>query len=385
MQKVLYNRCTLLLSLDRCPHRDNLSKSKAENGVGSYDLRTSSNSNINGAYTVLFGLAMWILPRKFHIPSIKKFIFPAIIVLFVLVTMNIAYDLVGEAYAIMYTIPVVEKPWLIVGQSIDSITFVFADILGDLVLLYRVYAVWGSRKRVLFPMLLLMGSAKGLHEFCICSFSALDIQLSTFFSVLGILAAIAGIHQLFNVPQTGFFDYRGPGAGSLAWPNLFEIVNAISNMLMTLMIAGRVWWISRSLQKELKSGVHPSHWYRRTLAVVTESGVIYPVYLTIEVVVSASPVPFNIPNYVDMGIVIVGLAPTLIAVRVGLGSAVDDQSLRSSILQSQLLFATRPRSLSAPVLDIAPVGDEYSARSSIPDLGRDVEKGLREVELSRGL
>ncbi|KAE9390005.1 hypothetical protein BT96DRAFT_1066163 [Gymnopus androsaceus JB14] len=159
------------------------------------------------------------------------------------------------------------------------------------------------------------------------------------------------------------------------------MVNAISNMLKTLMIAGRVWWLSRSLWKELPSGAHSSHWYHRTLAVVTESGVIYPVYLTIEAILSRS-LPFNIPNYVDMGSVIVGIAPTLVAVRVGLGSAVDDQSLRSNILQSQLLFATRPRSPSTAVLDIAPVGGvEYSARLSIPDLGRDVEKGLREVEL----
>jgi len=74
------------------------------------------NLSFVGAYTVLFGIAVWILPRKFHIPSIKNFIFPAIIALFVLATINVAYDLVGEAYAIIYTIPVVEKPWMIVGQ-----------------------------------------------------------------------------------------------------------------------------------------------------------------------------------------------------------------------------------------------------------------------------
>ncbi|KAE9402510.1 hypothetical protein BT96DRAFT_548295 [Gymnopus androsaceus JB14] len=315
-----------------------------------------------GAYTVLFGIAVWILPRKFHIPSIKKFIFPAIIALFVLATINVAYDLVGEAYAIIYTIPVVERSWMIAGQSIDTITFVFADLLGDLVLLYRVYAVWGFRKRVFFPMLLLIGSIK----------------------VLSILNAIALIHQLFKIPQTGFFGNFIPGlleGSSLEW--VFEIVNAISNMLMTLMIAGRVWWLSRSLRKELPSGAHPSHWYRRTLAVVTESGVIYPVYLTIEAILSLQ---FNIPNYVGMGSVIVGLAPTLIAVRMGLGSALDDQSLRASILQSRLLFATQPQSPSTPVLDISPVGGEdISVRSSIPDLGQDVEKGPSEVELQRVL
>lgn len=59
---------------------------------------------------------MWILPQKFHISSVKKIMFPAIITLFSLVTLNISYNLVGEAYAILYTIPKNEKPWMIAGQ-----------------------------------------------------------------------------------------------------------------------------------------------------------------------------------------------------------------------------------------------------------------------------
>ncbi|KAE9402524.1 hypothetical protein BT96DRAFT_937168 [Gymnopus androsaceus JB14] len=72
---------------------------------------------------------MWILPPKFHIPSVQKFIFPAIIFLFTLATINVVYDLAGEAYA-----TAVENPWMIARQFIDLITFVFADILGDSVL-----------------------------------------------------------------------------------------------------------------------------------------------------------------------------------------------------------------------------------------------------------
>jgi len=196
--------------------------------------------------------------------------------------------------------------------------------------------------------------------------------------VLGVLSAIIQIHLLFPEPQTGLF---GDISISISW--IFMIVNAISNMLMTLMIAGRVWWLSRSLQKGLPSGVHLSHdWYHRTLAVVTESGMIYPVYLTLQTILLSDPVDINIPNYVCIGTIIVGLAPTLIAVRVGLGSTVDNQSLPSATLQSELIFATHPRSPFTHVLDIAPAGDEdISARSSI----RDAEKGLREVELQRAL
>ncbi|KAE9406950.1 hypothetical protein BT96DRAFT_1014619 [Gymnopus androsaceus JB14] len=133
---------------------------------------------------------------------------------------------------------------------------------------------------------------------------------------------------------------------------------------------------------ELPSGLRSSHLYHRTLAVITEPGMIYPVYLTLLAILRAQS-DVEVPNYACMGTITVGLAPTLIAVRVGLGSAIDNQSLRSNILQSELLFATLPRSLSTHVLDIAPVGSEdISTRSSILDLG---PQGSSEVELRRAL
>lgn len=69
-----------------------------------------------GAFSVLFGLAVWVLPQKFHIHSVRNLIFPAIIALFTLATINIAYCLVGEAYAILFSIPVDEQKWMIAGQ-----------------------------------------------------------------------------------------------------------------------------------------------------------------------------------------------------------------------------------------------------------------------------
>ncbi|KAF9075353.1 hypothetical protein BDP27DRAFT_1461713 [Rhodocollybia butyracea] len=162
-----------------------------------------------GTYAVLFGLAIWILPRKFHISSIKKFIFPATIVSFILATINIFYDLVGEAYAILYMIPSNEKPWMIAGQAIDFITF----LLGDL------------------------GTSKD-HS------------------------------------PTLVLDHI-----------LHEI--------------GRVWWLSREIR-------------RTRYNFKIESGVIYPLFI---IIMFSS----LLPNWSCLGTIVSGLAPTLIAVRVGLG------------------------------------------------------------------
>lgn len=56
---------------------------------------------LSGVYSVLFGLAIWVLPRKFNVPAVKMFFFPAIITLFVFATLNIAFNLVLEMSAIL--------------------------------------------------------------------------------------------------------------------------------------------------------------------------------------------------------------------------------------------------------------------------------------------
>lgn len=69
-----------------------------------------------GAYVVVFGIAMWILPRKFGIPSVKRFIFPAAILLFALATINIAYDLTVERYTIVHGSLTEKKTWINAGR-----------------------------------------------------------------------------------------------------------------------------------------------------------------------------------------------------------------------------------------------------------------------------
>jgi len=256
-----------------------------------------------GIYTVLFGLTMWILPRKFHISPVKRFIFPTIIARFLLATLNIFYDLVGEVYAVLDTIPPNERPWMIAGQSIDLATFVLADILGDAILLYRVYTLWGPRKWILLPLVLVMLTTKLL-------------------SIIAVIIRVLALddprkYEAVNVKVSD--DFR-------IWFS-FILSNVCMNTLMTLLIAGRVWWISRCTQ----SGTF-TPWFNRTLAIVTESGVIYPLILIL--ILSLNP-----PNYSCTGTIATGLAPTLIAVRVGLGSSFDDEITERPIVDLESVKA----------------------------------------------
>ncbi|KAF5386326.1 hypothetical protein D9757_008575 [Collybiopsis confluens] len=251
-----------------------------------------------GIYMVLFGLATWTLSNKFHVKYVKNFLFPIIIALFSLATLNFAYDLAGEQYAILFTIPVDVKPWMTAGQAIDIITYTVADILGDTVLFYRVYAVWGYKKRVLFPLLVLILVAK-----------AFSFIYTAFIMQIAIDSAV----PLKLLPS------------KISFPDLFFILNAIANMTMTLLIAGRIWWISRSIEAGLPE--QRRGWYNRTIAIVTESGLIYPIYLITEAALSGGD-----QNAFTIGAIAVGLAPTLVAVRVGLGSAYDNGTMISTRL-----------------------------------------------------
>lgn len=60
------------------------------------------------------------------------------------------------------------------------------------------------------------------------------------------------------------------------------------------------------------------------------------------------------------------MAPTLIAVRVGLGSSIHSQ-FSSSVRPSGLVFAAQPRSEITHVLDMPPMGDVSNLSDSILD------------------
>ncbi|KIK64183.1 hypothetical protein GYMLUDRAFT_241371 [Collybiopsis luxurians FD-317 M1] len=275
------------------------------------------------------------MPRKFDIPSVKKFLFPIIIALSVLATINIAYDLVGEGYAILYTIPFPnEKAFMIAGQCIDEITYFISDILGDIVLFHRVYAIWGSQKKITFPTFLIVLVAKVL--------SIIEAVIALW-GLLGLsdYDKYVSVRFLWMSPSF-FFEFRDRKC-------LCKYIDDSFNC--------RIWWMSRALQAGTPSGSKPGpqrRWYHKTVAIVVESGVIYPIYL----IVGACGV---LVNSTCLGVISVGLAPTLIAVRVGLGSAYDDQSF-STMGRSAIIFSPHDdyQRSTAHILDSALVSSRYN-------------------------
>ncbi|KAK7061036.1 hypothetical protein VNI00_000771 [Paramarasmius palmivorus] len=153
-------------------------------------------------------------------------------------------------------------------------------------------------------------------------------------------------------------------------PTLFPVFlygALISNIVLTSMIAGRIYYVIRNDLTLL--GPQVQRTYKTAVAVSIESGILYPIALAVEAAII--PAIHHVdPNenvkhirYHILGIVgrtmyllliqIVGIAPTLIVIRIGLGYCVVDENVED---RNRRLIAGQMRVLREPdseVLDIS--------------------------------
>jgi len=150
------------------------------------------------------------------------------------------------------------------------IFYIIDNVIADLLLIYRLYVIWNRRKRVV---------------------------------VVPLVILITGCVVLPTV-QTVFCGYVYATLGL--------------NTLVSALMVGRIWWISRAAGKALGSKFSK----RRNLAVavIVESGVIYVIASVVYIV--HQPIGLAL-------IQIVGIVPTLLIVQVGLGR--ETQSVETTI------------------------------------------------------
>ena len=124
------------------------------------------------------------------------------------------------------------------------------------------------------------------------------------------------------------FSRAQPGedvfTGSIAkWVRPGYILTLITNVLVTSMIAGRIWWLSKDARSYLARR-HTVKYYQ-AIAVIIESGAIYSSSLVLMLILYTIKTHAERILY-DAISQIVGIAPTLIIVRVGLGIKQDFKS-----------------------------------------------------------
>ncbi|KAJ3983179.1 hypothetical protein F5890DRAFT_1566719 [Lentinula detonsa] len=270
-----------------------------------------------GLHTSLFGVAIGIIfarKRRLYDKTIHLLV---LTLLFIICTASaiarlvfVGLDTSGIKYS--NTTPV----YIIIGLHC------FANLIADALLIYRCYHIWTPYKFILYP------------------------------PMLGLLAN-------FGIGIAALIDWN------FYW--LFMFITLVENLYLTAVTAGRIWYINRESKIMLGSKVHSR--YQVIMASILESGSLYCLVLIVTALTLALPrhafsqvLMFNV--MLNIQIQIVGIAQSLLIVRVGLG--VDICSMvEGSIAELSNLEA-------APVLDLQDeqVVTQPSERVSVgnPDL-----------------
>jgi len=167
------------------------------------------------------------------------------------------------------------------------LVFITSNIIADSLVIYRCHVVWNNSKRVIaIPCFLLVGGSA-------CGY-----------------AYIAVSNEGYRFRQ-------------LLITFLFTTVGL--NLLVTILMAGRIWWIARKARSIL--GPRLSSKYNTMIAIIVESGVIYSIYVVLDVVFTNLILQAGLAQ-------VVGIVPTLIIVQIGLGRDAHDIDTTASMVQS---------------------------------------------------
>jgi len=268
-----------------------------------------------GIYLVLFCICIYILLHRPHNLG-NTILLVTAIALFTLSTVQAVINLVLGAA----DIDDIDIPY---DQLVDATTIIYGvnNIIADGLVIYRCYSVWNYNKYVVvLPIIMLI----------VTSVFAVDLQL----------------------PENPYF------ALSLA-----------TNVVVTIFTAGRIWWICRQSRAYLKTDEQRR--YISVISIIVESGVIYSATVLVYLILSAIPsaVILQEPIY-QMLTQVLGIAPTLIIVRVGLG--VHVQSFESTV-ETAVAKSENARPHKRPILGIH-ISKPYFD-NALPSPPQDVEKG----------
>ncbi|ESK88056.1 hypothetical protein Moror_10755 [Moniliophthora roreri MCA 2997] len=257
-----------------------------------------------GFYVLLFGQSFYFLStrqnavnRRLHLISITTLFVVATAASFIAATGDV-WDSVEILRALKtqnLTSP--RSPGKKGVRAATYIGFVATNCIADYVLIYRLFTIWGGSKRVIgFPV--------------VASISA---------NAAGLASSIIRIITSPDTSSLTYFDsYTDVIESPVAYYFMIAAVSAIAsvNGMITLMIAGRIWWIAREncrgMTGRLTTGNTIDKEYKTITAIILESGIMYSTILMVDVALVVKAVPVNITPAV---ILVAGIAPTFVIMR----------------------------------------------------------------------
>ncbi|EEB92463.1 hypothetical protein MPER_09020 [Moniliophthora perniciosa FA553] len=114
------------------------------------------------------------------------------------------------------------------------------------------------------------------------------------------------------------------------------VINVAISFSVTLLTAGRIWFISHQIRRLYGQKTSPK--YRTVIAIILESGLLCPLAITINLIITNVTDPESAP--IDFSAVvyqIAGIAPTLVIARAQTGKSIESVDRHISTIQ----FAAR--------------------------------------------
>ncbi|KAK7437474.1 hypothetical protein VKT23_018545 [Stygiomarasmius scandens] len=183
--------------------------------------------------------------------------------------------------------------------------YIISNFVADMILIYRFCIVWGMNRRIL------VGTG------------IISVVNNVAAMVAWILDIVAATNS--HMPFSGPFN--------LYEKNIFRLINFVFNLIVTGLIAGRIWYLRHRAAKILNAKIMLK--YKSAIIILLESGLIY------SVVIAIGTFPFSSFSSYDLYPALLsqtaGIAPTMIIVRSGLGITTDsvDSTLASMQIKSK--------------------------------------------------
>ncbi|KAJ3901829.1 hypothetical protein F5879DRAFT_786891, partial [Lentinula edodes] len=254
-----------------------------------------------GIYTLLFFTSLAVLTwRTPALNASKKPMFAATIFMFSLATVHFSlnFNNVYQGLMVKPTAHISDETHLLAGADM---IFSISDFCSQLILIYRCYLVWSRNPWVIVLPILI--SCASVGKLLPCG--------------IGLIGLVLTISP--NAPQA-------PAAIVPIGTAAFSMSLCL-NFIVSALIVGRIWYIT-GLNREIKTDSA----IRRASAIIIESGLLFLAAQLVFVVLFAIKHPAQ-AIVEPIATQIYGISPTLIIVRVGMGSTFEPTALPESSLR----------------------------------------------------
>ncbi|KAL0570063.1 hypothetical protein V5O48_011893 [Marasmius crinis-equi] len=273
---------------------------------------------VYGFNAVLFVIGMYLLGKRKAREGILFQVMSSVI-LFALATVSavVGTVMVVAGYASI-TAPIAVN--LKACSIIQYVVLHLIDFAAFSVLIFRCFNIWSRDWKVIAVPVVAILTETGVYY--------------------------AGLREYIKIQFATGLQQQASGdvlQKSLGLTTAALVLAAFSNALLTLLIAGRIWWLKRRLKRVLSGGRglggiagNLPQKYDSVIAITMESGIIIPIFQIIYLVYmvrnatsadhdALTIMAFMLPQ-------VIAFAPLLIMVRVGLGVTVEtDRDVITSV------------------------------------------------------